>query len=131
MIIRNLYKGLQIFVQILLVDLLSHFMRLLYTITLVLFVVLHGSNGIIIFLSGRMDQYLYPYYQKILKKNYIKARGIRNIRVFVVKFNQLLYLRNQHSAKIFCWFSKSDLIQRLVELMKMDAIFIMSCHYCY
>lgn len=70
-----------------------------------LFVVLHMESNASSFSSGRMDQYLYPYYQKDIEKGIIsKQEALEILECLWLKFNQIVYLRNQHSAKYFAGF---------------------------
>ena len=70
-----------------------------------LFVVLHMESNASSFSPGRMDQYLYPYYQKDIEKGVIsKQEALEILECLWLKFNQIVYLRNQHSAKYFAGF---------------------------
>ena len=70
-----------------------------------LFVVLHMESNASSFSPGRMDQYLYPYYQKDVEKGIIsKQEALEILECLWLKFNQIVYLRNQHSAKYFAGF---------------------------
>ena len=70
-----------------------------------LFVVLHMESNASSFSPGRMDQYLYPYYQKDIEKGIIsKKEALEILECLWLKFNQIVYLRNQHSAKYFAGF---------------------------
>lgn len=70
-----------------------------------LFVVLHMESNASSFSPGRMDQYLYPYYQKDIEKGIIsKQEALEILECLWLKFNQIVYLRNQHSAKYFAAF---------------------------
>lgn len=70
-----------------------------------LFVVLHMESNASSFSPGRMDQYLYPYYQKDIEKGIIsKQEALEILECLWLKFNQIVYLRNQHSAKYFAGF---------------------------
>ncbi len=70
-----------------------------------LFVVLHMESNVSSFSPGRMDQYLYPYYQKDIEKGIIsKQEALEILECLWLKFNQIVYLRNQHSAKYFAGF---------------------------
>lgn len=70
-----------------------------------LFVVLHMESNASSFSPGRMDQYLYPYYQKVIEKGIIsKQEALEILECLWLKFNQIVYLRNQHSAKYFAGF---------------------------
>ena len=70
-----------------------------------LFVVLHMESNASSFSPGRMDQYLYPYYQKDLIEGKItKQDALEILECLWLKFNQIVYLRNQNSAKYFAGF---------------------------
>lgn len=70
-----------------------------------LFVVLHMESNASSFSPGRIDQYLYPYYQKDIEKGIIsKQEALEILECLWLKFNQIVYLRNQHSAKYFAGF---------------------------
>lgn len=70
-----------------------------------LFIVLHMESNASSFSPGRMDQYLYPYYQKDIEKGIIsKQEALEILECLWLKFNQIVYLRNQHSAKYFAGF---------------------------
>lgn len=70
-----------------------------------LFVVLHMESNASSFSPGRMDQYLYPYYQKDIEKGIIsKQEALEILECLWLKINQIVYLRNQHSAKYFAGF---------------------------
>lgn len=70
-----------------------------------LFVVLHMESNASSFSPGRMDRYLYPYYKKDIEKGIIsKQEALEILECLWLKFNQIVYLRNQHSAKYFAGF---------------------------
>lgn len=70
-----------------------------------LFVVLHMESNASSFSPGRMDQYLYPYYQSDIDNGVIcKQDALEILECLWLKFNQIVYLRNQHSAKYFAGF---------------------------
>lgn len=70
-----------------------------------LFVVLHMESNASSFSPGRMDQYLYPYYQKDIENGIITNQdALEILECLWLKFNQIVYLRNQHSAKYFAGF---------------------------
>lgn len=57
------------------------------------------------FSPGRMDQYLYPYYKEDIEKEIISEQdALEIIECLWLKFNRIVYLRNQHSAKYFAGF---------------------------
>lgn len=70
-----------------------------------LFVVLHMESNASSFSPGRMDRYLYPFYKKDIDNNIInKQEALEILECLWLKFNQIVYLRNQHSAKYFAGF---------------------------
>ncbi|UTY40612.1 formate C-acetyltransferase/glycerol dehydratase family glycyl radical enzyme [Allocoprobacillus halotolerans] len=70
-----------------------------------LFVLLHMESNASSFSPGRMDQYLYPYYQRDIESGYItQSEALDILECLWLKFNQIVYLRNQHSAKYFAGF---------------------------
>lgn len=70
-----------------------------------LFVVLHMESNASSFSPGRLDQYLYPYYKKDIEKGVLtKEEALEILECLWIKFNQIVYLRNQHSAKYFAGF---------------------------
>lgn len=70
-----------------------------------LFVLLHMESNASSFSPGRMDQYLYPYYQKDIESGKISMEDALDIlECLWLKFNQIVYLRNQNSAKYFAGF---------------------------
>lgn len=70
-----------------------------------LFVILHMESNASSFSPGRMDQYLYPYYQKDRKEGRLSQQdALEILECLWLKFNQIVYLRNQNSAKYFAGF---------------------------
>ena len=70
-----------------------------------LFVLLHMESNASSFSPGRMDQYLYLYYQKDIEAGKISmADALDILECLWLKFNQIVYLRNQNSAKYFAGF---------------------------
>lgn len=70
-----------------------------------LFVILHMESNASSFSPGRMDQYMYPYYQKDIESGTItKQEALEILECLWLKFNQIVYLRNQNSAKYFAGF---------------------------
>ncbi len=70
-----------------------------------LFVILHMESNASSFSPGRMDQYMYPYYQKDLIEGKItKQDALEILECLWLKFNQIVYLRNKNSAKYFAGF---------------------------
>lgn len=70
-----------------------------------LFVILHMESNASSFSPGRMDQYLYPFYRKDISTGRISmAFALEMIDALFIKFNQIVYMRNSHSAKYFAGF---------------------------
>ncbi|MBP3853609.1 MAG: formate C-acetyltransferase/glycerol dehydratase family glycyl radical enzyme [Erysipelotrichaceae bacterium] len=70
-----------------------------------LFVVLHMESNASSFSPGRLDDILYPYYQKDKESLLMDdSRALELIECLWLKFNQIVYLRNQSSAKYFAGF---------------------------
>lgn len=70
-----------------------------------LFTILHMESNASSFSPGRMDQYLYPYYRNDIEKGRItQEEALEIIENLWLKFNQIVYLRNQNSAKYFAGF---------------------------
>ena len=70
-----------------------------------LFVILHMESNASSFSPGRMDEFLYPYYKKDIENKVIdKQKALEIIECIWLKFNQIVYLRNSHSAKFFAGF---------------------------
>ena len=70
-----------------------------------LFVILHMESNASSFSPGRMDQYLYPYYLKDIKEGRLSQQeALEILECLWLKFNQIVYLRNQNSAKYFAGF---------------------------
>ena len=70
-----------------------------------LFVILHMESNASSFSPGRMDQYLYPFYQKDRDAGRLhQQKALELLECLWLKFNQIVYLRNRHSAKYFAGF---------------------------
>ncbi len=70
-----------------------------------LFVVLHMESNASSFSPGRLDRALYPYYQKDIENGLLdQQQALEIIECLWLKFNQIVYLRNSHSAKYFAGF---------------------------
>ena len=70
-----------------------------------LFVILHMESNASSFSPGRMDQYLYPYYSQDIESGRIdKTQALELLDALFIKFNQIVYMRNAHSAKYFAGF---------------------------
>ena len=68
-------------------------------------VILHMESNASSFSPGRMDQYLYSYYKKDIDSGVIDDQdALELIEALWLKFNQIVYLRNSHSAKYFAGF---------------------------
>ncbi|WP_027090106.1 glycyl radical protein [Thomasclavelia saccharogumia] len=70
-----------------------------------LFVILHMESNASSFSPGRIDQYLYPYYRNDVETGRLsKQEALEILECLWLKFNQIVYLRNQNSAKYFAGF---------------------------
>ena len=70
-----------------------------------LYVILQMESNASSFSPGRMDQYLYPYYKRDIDSGIIDdSRALELIECLWLKFNQIVYLRNSHSASFFAGF---------------------------
>lgn len=69
-----------------------------------LYVILQMEGNASSFSPGRMDQYLYPYYERSVKEGMTLADALELTECLWLKFNQLVYLRNSNSAKYFAGF---------------------------
>ncbi|EHI97324.1 pyruvate formate-lyase [Clostridium sp. DL-VIII] len=70
-----------------------------------LFVILHMESNASSFSPGRMDEFLYPYYKKDIENGTLNNEEVLEIiECLWLKFNQIVYLRNSHSAKFFAGF---------------------------
>ncbi|ADK15656.1 MULTISPECIES: glycyl radical protein [Clostridium] len=70
-----------------------------------LFVILHMESNASSFSPGRMDKFLYPFYKKDIDSGKIdNQKALEIIECLWLKFNQIVYLRNSHSAKFFAGF---------------------------
>lgn len=70
-----------------------------------LFVVLHMESNASSFSPGRMDSFLYPYYKKDIEKGILtNEEALEIIECLWLKFNEIVYMRNSHSAKYFAGF---------------------------
>ena len=70
-----------------------------------LFVILQMESNASSFSPGRMDQYLYPYLKDDLNYGKINYKdALELLDALFVKFNQIVYMRNAHSAKYFAGF---------------------------
>ncbi|TAJ99580.1 MAG: formate C-acetyltransferase/glycerol dehydratase family glycyl radical enzyme [Chloroflexota bacterium] len=70
-----------------------------------LFALLHLESNASSFSPGRADQYLYPYYLADIEAGRLdRAGALELIEALWLKFNQIVYLRNSHSASFFAGF---------------------------
>ena len=70
-----------------------------------LFVILQMESNASSFSPGRMDRYLYPYYEKDIECGRMtKDKALEILECLWLKFNQIVYMRNQNSAKYFAGF---------------------------
>lgn len=70
-----------------------------------LFVILQMESNASSFSPGRIDQYLYPYFDHDLKNGIIDLNeAIELMDALFIKFNQIVYMRNAHSARYFAGF---------------------------
>ncbi len=70
-----------------------------------LFTILHMESNASSFSPGRMDQYLWPYYETDIREGKLtEQKALEILEALWLKFNQIVYLRNQHSAKYFAGF---------------------------
>ena len=70
-----------------------------------LFTLLHLESNASSFSPGRADQYLYPYLRADLDAGLLGLDGaLELVEALWLKFNQIVYLRNSHSAAFFAGF---------------------------
>ena len=69
-----------------------------------LYVILQMEGNASSFSPGRMDQYLYPYYETSRANGMSLEDALEITECLWLKFNQLVYLRNSNSAKYFAGF---------------------------
>jgi len=70
-----------------------------------LFVILHMESNASSFSPGRMDQYLQRFYESDIAEGKIDdTQALEIIDSLFIKFNQIVYLRNSHSARYFAGF---------------------------
>ncbi len=70
-----------------------------------LFVVLQVESNASSFSPGRLDEILYPYYEADKKAGKLNDAGaLEWIESLWLKFNEIVYMRNAHSAKYFAGF---------------------------
>jgi len=69
-----------------------------------LYVILQMEGNASSFSPGRMDQYLYPFYETSRKAGMTLEDALEITESLWLKFNQLVYLRNSNSARYFAGF---------------------------
>ena len=70
-----------------------------------LFTILHMESNASSFSPGRMDAFLWPYYEADVREGRMDGgRALELIECLWLKFNQIVYMRNAHSAKYFAGF---------------------------
>lgn len=70
-----------------------------------LFVILHMESNASSFSPGRMDKYLNPFYERDLNNGKLdEQKALEIIEALWLKFNEIVYMRNSHSAKFFAGF---------------------------
>ena len=70
-----------------------------------LYVLLQLESNASSFSPGRADQYLYPYFRADLDAGRLDLEGgLELVEALWLKFNQIVYLRNSHSAAFFAGF---------------------------
>ena len=69
-----------------------------------LYVILQMEGNASSFSPGRMDQYLYPYYEHSRREVMTLEDALEITECLWLKFNQLVYLRNSNSARYFAGF---------------------------
>ncbi len=71
-----------------------------------LFVVMHMESNANSFSPGRMDQYLYPYFEKEFSGGTLSLeRALELTDAFYIKLNHIVYMRNKYSAQYFAGFT--------------------------
>lgn len=70
-----------------------------------LYVILQMESNASSFSPGRMDQYLYPFYERdVASGKLTKEDALELVECLFLKFNQIVYLRSSSSAKYFAGF---------------------------
>lgn len=70
-----------------------------------LFTILHLESNASSFSPGRMDMFLYPYYKRNIENGTLtEEKALEIIECLWLKFNEIVYMRNSHSAKFFAGF---------------------------
>lgn len=70
-----------------------------------LFVILHMESNASSFSPGRLDQLLYPYYERDVREGRVtRLAALELIEALWIKFNHIVYMRNARSARYFAGF---------------------------
>jgi pyruvate formate-lyase/glycerol dehydratase family glycyl radical enzyme len=70
-----------------------------------LFVILHMESNASSFSPGRIDQYLFPFYRADRASGLLTdSEALELADALFIKFNQIVYMRNRHSAMYFAGF---------------------------
>lgn len=69
-----------------------------------LFVILHMESNASSFSPGRMDQYLLPFFRGDIRNGRDPAEMQEILDALFIKFNQIVYMRNEKSARYFAGF---------------------------
>ena len=70
-----------------------------------LFVILQMESNASSFSPGRMDQYMLPFFKNDIRSGVLNQESaLELLDALFIKFNQIVYLRNGHSAKYFAGF---------------------------
>jgi pyruvate formate-lyase/glycerol dehydratase family glycyl radical enzyme len=70
-----------------------------------LYAILHMESNASSFSPGRIDQYLFPFYNNdITSGNISQSVALELMDALFIKFNQIVYMRNNHSAMYFAGF---------------------------
>ena len=70
-----------------------------------LFVILQMESNASSFSPGRLDRILWPYFEKDVREGRLDSdQALELIECLWLKFNQIVYMRNAHSAKYFAGF---------------------------
>lgn len=70
-----------------------------------LFVILHMESNASSFSPGRMDEYLWEYYDNDRKNQILdEQKALEILECLWIKFNEIVYMRNANSAKFFAGF---------------------------
>ncbi len=70
-----------------------------------LMTILHMESNASSFSPGRADQYLYPYFRRDMDSGRLDLpQALELVEALWLKFNQIVYMRNAHSAEFFAGF---------------------------